>query len=62
MVGNDLVGKTVYIKTGWCSGQWGVVKLFDGEYYHVSPWGDDSVALVFYRNEIRVPKSTSKKV
>ena len=48
-------GTKVIIKTGDLKGEWGVVKMFDGEYYHVAPW-DGNEALIFERSELKVMK------
>lgn len=55
----NLTNKKVIIKEGIYRGEWGTVRMFDGEYYHVALWGGDD-CLVFYRDEIRVPRN--KKV
>lgn len=49
-------GTKVIIKTGDLKGEWGVVKMFDGEYYHVAPWNDSKQALIFERSELKVMK------
>lgn len=49
----DLIGKEVTILVGNLKGEWGIVRYFDGDYYHVSPWGGDE-ALIFDRKEIKV--------
>lgn len=49
----DLIGKEVTILVGDLKGEWGIVKYFDGDYYHVSPWNGNE-AMIFDRNEIRV--------
>ena len=56
-VESKLVGRQVTItaKDSWAYGEWGIVKMFDGEYYHIAPW-NDSVELVFTRDEFRVPR------
>lgn len=49
------VGREVYIKTGWQAGQWGIVRAVIGDEIHVSPLGWEE-ALLFYRDEIRIPR------
>lgn len=53
---NTLIGKQVEIKNrdSWCCGDWGTVKDFDGEYYHIAIFNDDRTILVFARNEFKV--------
>ena len=55
--GEDLIGKEVTItdKTSWACGEWGVVKDFDGEYYHVAPWNGET-QIVFTRSDFRVKR------
>lgn len=56
--GNSLTGKTVYIKSGcFYAGEWGIIKHFDGEFYHIAiANGCDSVP-VFSRNEFIVKRN-----
>lgn len=56
----DLIGKEVTILVGNLKGEWGIVRYFDGDYYHVSPWGGDE-ALIFDRKEIKVNRKKSIK-
>lgn len=51
----DMTGKIVDItaKESWAYGEWGVIKYFDGEFYHVAIANDEST-LVFSRNEFKV--------
>lgn len=53
MATSTLLGKTVDIKE---SGDWGVVKAFDGDYYHVAIFGDDKALLIFTRSEFTIRK------
>lgn len=50
-------GKQVDIKTGMYKGEWGVITLYDGEYFHVALWGDTNTCLVFTRNEITIRRN-----
>lgn len=54
----NLIGREVIITTrdSWAFDQWGIVKMFDGEYYHVAIYNDPNTALVFTRDEFRVPR------
>lgn len=56
--GNDLVGKKVTIKCkeSMYNGAWGVIKHFDGEYYHIAMWNGNEELLVFERNEFKVER------
>lgn len=47
----------VDIKSGFHKGDWGVVKHYDGEYYHVAMFGDPNDCPVFDRSELKVSKS-----
>lgn len=51
-----LIGKTVIIKKSGHSdyGNWGIVKDFDGEDFHVAMNDDEKSILVFGRSEFRV--------
>lgn len=53
----SLIERRVEIKRGWHKGDWGVVKMFDGQYYHVAIFGDENECLIFERDEIRVPRN-----
>lgn len=51
-----LIGKTVNItneESTFC-GEWGIIKHFDGEYYHIAIANDPSMFLVFERDEFEV--------
>ena len=53
------IGKKCYIidKESIYYNEWGIIKHFDGEYYHVAiANGRDSLP-IFKRNEIRIPKN-----
>lgn len=36
MAKSKLIGKEVTIKNGACAGEWGIIKYYDGEYYHIA--------------------------
>jgi hypothetical protein len=46
---------TIVAAYHWAKGAWGIVRSFDGEYYHVAPWNGQD-ACVFTRKEIKVAK------
>ena len=53
------IGKKCYIinKNSIYFGEWGIIKHFDGEFYHVAiANGTDSLP-VFDRKEIKIPKN-----
>lgn len=52
------VGTKVDIKSpeSMYNGEWGIVKLFDGDYYHVAIANGNDCP-IFERNELRVPKN-----
>lgn len=60
---NELIGKTVTIKCGMYKGEWGVIKYYDGEHFHVALWNGTS-QLVFGRDEFTLQKAkkTAKSV
>src|ERR1700722_6731728 len=54
----------VLIKTAtphWANGEWGTIKGFDGEYYHVAI-ANGTEQLVFVRSELRVKKIKEDKM
>ena len=53
---STLIGKEVTITepTSIHYGDWGIVKDFDGEYYYVAMFNDESDMPVFIRDEFRV--------
>ena len=56
------IGKKCYIKNedSIFFGEWGIIKVFDGEYYHVAiANGTDSLP-IFDRTEITIPKKQSE--
>ena len=55
----NLIGKFVTItnRQSWAYDQWGIVKYFDGTYYHIALY-NGTETLVFERNEFRVRRNT----
>jgi hypothetical protein len=55
---NSIIGRSVVIKTRNSQefGNWGVVKSFDGEDFHIAMNGDNRAQLVFERSEFTVKK------
>ena len=53
------IGKRCYIinKDSIYFGEWGVVKHFDGEYYHVAIANGTATLPVFDRKELKIPKN-----
>lgn len=53
---DKLIEKTVIVTTRASNdfGNWGIVKFFDGEDYHVAMNNSDTAHLVFSRAELRV--------
>ena len=51
-----LIGKEAKITTkdSWYYGEYGIIKYFDGEYYHIAITGDNSNMCIFTRNEFKV--------
>lgn len=52
------VGKKCYIinKSSIYYGEWGIIKHFDGECYHVAIANGGSSLPIFDRDEIRIPR------
>ena len=50
-------GTRVVIKAAqhWANGEWGIVKHFDGEYYHVAI-ANGNEQVIFTRSELRLKK------
>ena len=46
--GQNLIGKLVKIKSrdSDYDGEWGVIKYFDGDDYHIAPWNDSRMAMI----------------
>ena len=59
---DKLIGKFVYVidKDSIYHNEWGIVKSFDGDYYHVAHAGDNDVVLIFDRNQLQVPRDQQK--
>lgn len=57
----NLIGKEVIItqRYSWLYGEWGIVKYFDGEYYHIAPWNGEET-LVFTRDGFRVRRKQNQ--
>ena len=53
----NMIGKQVDILAGPYRGEWGIVKGWDGEFYHVAPWNDSGTYLIFESDEIRFSPS-----
>lgn len=56
------IGKGCYItaKESFYHDEWGIIKHFDGEYYHIAIRNDQNCCPIFTRNEIRIPKKQPK--
>lgn len=56
------INKKCYItdKESVYYGEWGIIKHFDGEYYHVAIADGKSCLAVFKRSEIRIPKNNNE--
>lgn len=52
------IGKKCYIinKDSFYFGEWGIIKHFDGEYYHIAIANGTQAEPIFKRDEIRIPK------
>jgi hypothetical protein len=52
------VGKMCYVKdrNSIYFNEWGIIKDFDGDWYHVSMLNDKNLIVIFDRNEIRIPR------
>ena len=56
---DKLVGKYVIItdkESNYC-GEWGIVKMFDGDLYHVGIANDNKSAVVFDREQFKIPRN-----
>ena len=51
------IGTIVDIKSGFHRGDWGLVKYYDGECYHVAMFGDLDDCPIFDKDELKVRKS-----
>ena len=47
-------GREATIKVGPCRGEWGIIKDYDGEFYHIALWGGDDSLLIFEPSEVKV--------
>lgn len=58
-----MIGREVIIisKSSWAYGEWGVIKHFDGDYYHIAIANGEPI-LVFKRNEFRVRRKNYGKL
>lgn len=56
------IGKKCYItnKDSIYYGEWGIIKAFDGEYYHVAIADGKSSLPIFERDEIRIPRKQTQ--
>jgi hypothetical protein len=56
-----MIGKKCYItdKESIYYGEWGIIRDFDGEYYHVAIADGGNSYPVFTRNEIRIPRDNN---
>lgn len=52
------IGKMCYItdKYSIFNGEWGVIKDFDGEYYHIAIANGALTLCIFTRKDIRIPR------
>ncbi len=57
----NLIGKKAYItdRSSWAYGEWGIIRDFDGEYYHIAI-ANGKEELVFMRNEFKVKREVKK--
>lgn len=57
-----IIGKRVLITTNDSDeyDQWGIVKLFDGDSYHIAIANSSTTSKVFDRNEFRVIRDWNK--
>lgn len=53
----NLIGKAAIIikASDQYKGEWGIIKHFDGDYYHIALWNGDT-SLIFSRDEFRIPR------
>jgi transcription elongation factor len=59
MTAKIIVGDKVQIRLGqsWMSGEWGIVREVNGDEYHVAPYNDEKMALIYSRAEIRLARN-----
>ena len=59
---SNMIGRIAYITNieSIFYGEWGVVKFFDGDAYHIAIANDDRIANVFDRNEFVIKRKIKK--
>lgn len=59
---SSLIGKEVTITTRNSPyyGEWGIVKYFDGDDYHIALW-DGNDQMIFSRDEFKVKRNQNKQ-
>lgn len=59
---SKLIGKRVIVndKESIYHKEWGIVALFDGDYYHVKIANGEYDTPIFSRNQLRVPRKQNK--
>lgn len=52
------IGKKCYItdKDSIYYGEWGIIRHYDGQYFHVAIANDSETLVIFTRSEIRIPR------
>lgn len=60
---SKLIGKEAKItnEDSWWFEQYGIIKAFDGDCYHIAMTGDDDCVCTFKRNEFKVRTESLKK-
>ena len=55
---SKMIGKKVYIidKNSFYYNEWGIIKYYDGEYYHIAIANGEDILPIFKRNEFKVKK------
>jgi len=58
-----MIDKIVIIKCkeSIYNGEWGIIKYFDGEYYHIAIADDTEHLVIFQRNEFRILRKDFRK-
>jgi len=58
---SDLIGReaTITAKDSYLNGEWGIIKYYDGRYYHIAPW-NGTETMVFERKEFKVRRDVSR--
>ena len=49
-----LIGKQVDILVGMYANEWGIIRDFDGTYYYIALWNDNSCILAYTQDEINI--------